>query len=73
MKPITSTGAPIVNCSEEDRCTPLTCGVCMAEIPQTVGLTFDGPDYVAYFCGLDCLEAWKKSHPTQAPDPKGKK
>lgn len=50
------------------------CGVCLTEIPATVAKTFDGPDYVHYFCGLDCLGKWqeqqkKSGQGENRPDP----
>ena len=37
----------------------VACEVCMKEIPQSEALTDEASDYVAYFCGLDCLDNWK--------------
>ena len=36
------------------------CKVCLKEIPQTEAQAEEVHDYVAYFCGLDCYEKWKK-------------
>ena len=55
-------GAPIASCDLEHHCTPVSCAVCLKEIPGDVALNFEGPDYVQHFCGLDCLAAWKKKH-----------
>lgn len=40
------------------------CEVCLTEIPETVAETFDGPVYVHYFCGLDCLGKWQEQQKT---------
>lgn len=56
----TSAGAPIASCDHDDSCTPLSCAACLVEIPLDVALTFEGPDYVQHFCGLECLETWKQ-------------
>lgn len=36
------------------------CEVCFAEIPDTAAKTFEGSDYIHYFCGLDCLGEWQE-------------
>jgi len=38
----------------------MKCEVCLTEIPATVAETFDGPAYMHYFCGLDCLGKWQE-------------
>jgi hypothetical protein len=37
----------------------LTCEVCAREIPASVGLTAEGPDYILHFCGFECMDHWK--------------
>jgi hypothetical protein len=37
----------------------VACEVCLKEVPGTLALTHDGPHYVHYFCGLDCLGRWQ--------------
>ena len=53
-------GAPITACDDEHGCTVVTCAACMSEIPSDVALSHEGPDYVQYFCGLDCLDLWQR-------------
>lgn len=36
------------------------CEVCLKEVPGSEALVAEVEDYVAYFCGLDCYEKWKK-------------
>lgn len=36
------------------------CEVCMKEVPLSAAKTAEGIDYVMYFCGLECHEAWQK-------------
>ena len=55
-------GSPIAACDVAHRCAIVSCAVCMTEIPSDVALSHEGPDYVQHFCGLDCLEAWKRKH-----------
>ena len=56
-------GAPISSCDLDQGCTVVACAACLIEIPADVALSFEGPDYVQHFCGLDCLEIWKKKPP----------
>jgi len=56
-------GAPIVACDLEHGCTLVACAACLTEIPADVALSFEGPDYVQHFCGLDCLAIWKEKKP----------
>ncbi len=36
----------------------LVCAHCRGTIPASAVVTFEGSDYVRYFCGGDCLSAW---------------
>lgn len=38
----------------------VSCEICMKSIPQSEADCVEAEDYVAYFCGLDCYEEWKK-------------
>jgi hypothetical protein len=31
---------------------------CHGKIPASAAVTFEGSDYVRYFCGEDCLSDW---------------
>lgn len=59
---LNSAGAPIAACDLEHGCVTVACAACLVEIPSDVALSFEGPDYVHHFCGLDCLGVWKKKH-----------
>lgn len=37
----------------------LKCEVCTREIPASVALSNEGPDYILHFCGIECMEHWK--------------
>ena len=39
---------------------PLTCSICMHEMPHDLAHTHEGPDYVHHFCGLDCYRKWQE-------------
>ena len=39
---------------------PLTCSLCMKEMPHDLAHTLEGPDYVHHFCGLDCYRKWQE-------------
>ncbi len=38
----------------------IPCDVCEKEVPLSEALTSEAEDYVMYFCGVDCLEHWRK-------------
>lgn len=58
-------GAPIAACAIDHGCTPVACGTCLAEIPGDLAMSFEGPDYVHHFCGLECLARWKEQQDTK--------
>ncbi|MFN3749757.1 MAG: DUF3330 domain-containing protein [Thiobacillus sp.] len=58
--PRNSAGAPVERCADDEACTVLTCAVCLKEVPADAIRVTDAQDYVYHFCGLDCLEAWRK-------------
>ena len=58
--PRTGSGAPVVPCADDDACSVITCAVCLKEVPADAVRLTDAQDYVHHFCGLDCLEAWRK-------------
>ena len=53
-------GAPVAQCSDEESCTVINCEVCLKEVPADAVNVTDAQDYVHHFCGLDCLETWRK-------------
>lgn len=58
--PITPTGAPLASCADQIGCELQQCEVCLKEIPADALHVNDALDYVHHFCGLDCLETWRK-------------
>jgi Domain of unknown function (DUF3330) len=36
------------------------CAVCEHEVPLSESVIREASDYMAYFCGLDCYERWRK-------------
>ncbi len=38
---------------------PLHCAQCLAQLPAEPVSVMEMEDYVQYFCGLDCLAAWR--------------
>ncbi len=51
------------NKSNEER---VPCEVCMKEIPRSEAKVEEASDYVAYFCGLECFDKWRKeAHKTE--------
>lgn len=63
----TPSGAQIVPCADENTCSVVSCAVCLKEIPADAVRVTDAQDYVHYFCGLDCLEAWRKQAASRTP------
>jgi hypothetical protein len=61
----TPAGARVAQCADEDSCTVLSCAVCLKEIPADAVNVTDAQDYVHHFCGLECLDAWKKQAAVQ--------
>lgn len=53
-------GGKIANCEDTEQCQTVSCEECLKEIPSTVADTFEGPEYVHYFCGLNCLDKFKQ-------------
>lgn len=59
---LTPSGAPVMDCEHEHECTVLSCDFCLIDLPNSDAIREEGSDYVAHFCGLPCLEAWRKRH-----------
>ena len=38
----------------------ISCEVCLKSVPKQDSKSVEADDYVAYFCGLDCFDAWVK-------------
>ena len=57
---LTPAGARLAQCSDEDACSVVSCAVCLKEIPADSIRVTDAQEYVHHFCGLDCLEIWRK-------------
>ena len=36
----------------------ISCEVCLKSVPRSASKSIENDDYVAYFCGLDCYQAW---------------
>lgn len=56
---VTPAGATIANCDDVEGCKVVSCAACLKDIPPDLALSSEGPDYVQYFCGLDCLGQWQ--------------
>jgi len=48
---------------------PVSCEVCLNEIPASVACHAEGPDYVHHFCGLECLALWRDEVMAPATEP----
>jgi Domain of unknown function (DUF3330) len=38
----------------------VACAVCEREVPFSEAVVREASDYMAYFCGLECYERWRK-------------
>ncbi len=38
----------------------IKCNVCKNEVPKSVAKSFEGTDYMFYFCGPSCYDHWLK-------------
>jgi hypothetical protein len=45
---------------------PLSCEVCLKEIPVSEAKSEEATDYVVYLCGLDCYQQWLRQSGTQS-------
>jgi hypothetical protein len=36
------------------------CEVCQKEVPKSAAVAAEARDYVAYFCGFDCYDKWRR-------------
>ncbi len=59
-KHLSPSGGAVMQCSDDAGCVTLNCAVCLKEVPADAIRLADAQDYVLHFCGLDCLEAWRK-------------
>lgn len=57
---LTPAGGVVAQCSDDEACVILSCAVCLKEVPADAIELMDAQDYVLHFCGLDCLEEWRK-------------
>ncbi|MCA1979280.1 MAG: DUF3330 domain-containing protein [Thiobacillus sp.] len=57
---LTPAGAVVAQCADEDACMVTRCEVCLKEVPGDAVNVADAQDYVHHFCGLDCLDLWRR-------------
>lgn len=50
----------------------VSCEVCLKEVPASEAKVREAEDYVLYFCGLDCFDAWLQRQPTPPADDTGR-
>ncbi|MGO9444536.1 MAG: DUF3330 domain-containing protein [Thiobacillaceae bacterium] len=71
VKPVNTTpsGATLMDCESDHQCTVLTCDMCLVELPNDAAMREEGEDYIAHFCGLDCLDQWRRQRAQAARQP----
>ena len=52
-------GNKISACDDDGTDKTVLCKVYITEVPLSVAKSFEGLDYVHYFCGLNCLQKWQ--------------
>ncbi len=57
---VSPAGAPVLDCSADEVCELIACEICLQEIPASAAQSEEAADYVHYFCGLECLEIWRR-------------
>lgn len=57
---LTPAGAKVAQCADEDACRVTRCEICLKEVPPDAVNVADAQDYVHHFCGLDCLDLWRR-------------
>ena len=60
-------GGEILPCVDDATCEITSCEICMKEVPVSATLREEGADYIHHFCGLDCLERWRRKAPQEFP------
>jgi hypothetical protein len=46
----------------------VSCEICLKSIPIAESNHAETEDYVAYFCGLDCYDLWRRQIASEQPD-----
>ncbi|KTD71189.1 DUF3330 domain-containing protein [Legionella tucsonensis] len=44
----------------QENCETESCYTCLKQVPKSAANSFEGDDYVRYFCGNECYAEWKK-------------
>lgn len=64
-------GGEILPCEDDAACEITSCTQCMKDVPLSATLSEEGADYLHHFCGLDCLEAWRRKARQEFPPSSG--
>jgi len=46
--------------NHRENCETESCYTCLKQVPKSAANSFEGDDYVRYFCGNKCYAEWKK-------------
>ncbi|QBR83778.1 DUF3330 domain-containing protein [Legionella israelensis] len=46
--------------NKQENCKTENCYACLKLVPKSAAHSFEGEDYVWYFCGKECYREWKK-------------
>lgn len=51
-----------MNTEEPSNSNPVSCEICLKEVPISEAKVSEAQDYVMYFCGLDCYDKWQQQN-----------
>lgn len=57
---VSQAGGEILPGVDDGGCATTRCTQCMKDVPLSATLSEEGADYMHHFCGLDCLDAWRR-------------
>ena len=45
---------------KSEHCDAESCYTCLKLVPKSAARSFEGEEYIKYFCGQDCYAEWQK-------------
>lgn len=57
---------------QKEGCNEENCYACLKLIPKSAAMSFEGEDYLKFFCGHDCYVEWQKRTKNWLGDANGK-
>ena len=66
-------GSNMIASSKPSAPAPVSCDVCLKEIPKSEAQSAEVQDYVLYFCGLECYQQWSQQREDEKPSTDSRK